>query len=195
MADKETEAKDEAMKEIERLAEEQTKQEAAESRKEKEIKVKSKKETEAVGEKAKKEAEKLAKEQAKKAKKEAEEAKKAKKEAEKLAKEQAKKAKKEAKKAKPGPAKDAGQATYEGNFQLVLPLTVGFKQVQQITEQLAGIEGVKVVWTGGSVDEGTFIAISVTKEMPLASVISKMPMVEGVEVKGDKIAVTVKGAV
>ena len=51
-----------------------------------------------------------------------------------------------------------------------------------------------MVWTGGSVDEGTFIAISVTKEMPLASVISKMPMVEGVEVKGDKIAVTVKGA-
>ena len=194
MADKETEAKDEAMKEIERLAEEQTKQEAAESRKEKEIKVKSKKEAEAAEKKAKEAAEKLAKEQAKKAKKEAEEAKKAKKEADKLAKEQAKKAKKKVEKGKPEPSKDAGLATYEGNFQLVLPLTVGFKQVQQITEQLAGIEGVKVVWTGGSVDEGTFIAISVTKEMPLASVISKMPMVEGVEVKGDKIAVTVKGA-
>jgi len=76
-----------------------------------------------------------------------------------------------------------------------LPLTTGFRQVQQIADQLAAIEGVKVVWTGGSVDEGTFIAISVTKEMPLASVISKMSMVEGVEVKGDKITVTLKGPV
>jgi len=186
VADKETEDKNKAMKEIERLAKEQTKREAAGSKKEKGDTVKSKKEAEAADKKANKEAEKLAKE---KAKKEAEEAKKAKKEAEKLAKEQAK----QAKKAGQEVGADAGTATYEGNFQLVLPLTVGFKQVRQIADQLAGIEGVKVVWTGGSVDEGAFIAISVTKAMPLASIISKMPMVEGVEVKGDKIAVTIEG--
>jgi len=187
VADKETEDKKKAMKEIERLAKEQAKQETGAVKKEKEGTVKSKKEIEAAEKKAKKEAEKLAKE---KAKKEAEEAKKAKKEAEKLVKEQAK----NAKKTKKEPSAEAGPDAYEGNFQLVLPLKVGFRQVQQIADQLAGIEGVKVVWTGGSVDEGTFIAISVTKEMPLASVISKMPMVEGVEVKGDKIAVTLKGA-
>jgi len=190
VADKETEGKSKAMKEIERLAKEQVKKEA-EGPRQAEDTVKSKKEAEAAEKKARKEAEKLAKE---KAKKEAEEAKKAKKEAEKLAKEQAKQAKK-AKTAKVEPGMDAGTATYEGTFQLVLPLTVGFKQVRQIADYLTEIEGVKVVWTGGSVDEGTFIAISVTKAMPVASIISKMPMVEGVEVKGDKIAVTLKGAV
>jgi len=192
VADKETEGKKKAIKEIERLAKEQAKREVGAVKKEKEGTVKSKKEIEAAEKKAKKEAEKLAKE---KAKKEAEEAKKAKKEAEKLAKEQAKEQAKNPEKTKKEPSAEAGPDAYEGNFQLVLPLKAGFRQVQQIADQLAAIEGVKVVWTGGSVDEGTFIAISVAKEMPLVSVISKMPMVEGVEVKGDKIAVTLKGPV
>jgi len=199
VAEKETEDASKAMKEIERLAKEQAKKEAEEAKTGAEAAVKSKKEAEAAEKKAKKEAEaaekkakkeaeKLAKE---KAKKEAEEDKKAKKEAEKLAKEQAK----QGKKAEAEPGTGVSTAAYEGTYQLVLPLTTGFRQVQQIADQLAAIEGVKVVWTGGSVDEGTFIAISVTKEMPLASVISKMSMVEGVEVKGDKITVTLKGPV
>ncbi len=148
--------------------------------------------------KAKKEAEKLVKE---KAKKEAEEAKKAKKEAEKLAKEQAKKeaeeAKqtKQAKQAKEEPALDISSATYEGNFQLVLPSPIGFKQVNQLTRHLAEIENVEVVWTGGSLDEGTLITISVAQAIPLARILSEMPMVEGIEVKGEKITVTLKGAV
>ena len=152
---------------------------------------------------SKKEAERLAKEGAKKKAedekrfKEAEA--RAKKEAEKLAK-QAKKgagglAKEQAKQAKEAPAPDVSSATYEGNFQLVLPSAVGFKQVNQFTQRLAGIEDVEVVWTGGSMDEGTLITVSVAQATPLARILSEMPMVEGVEVKGEKITVTLKTSV
>jgi len=175
---------EEAKKEIERLAKEQVKEEAKETKQ------------------AKKEAERLAKEEAKqkaedeKRFKEAEA--KAKKEAEKLAKERAKKEAKEAKQAKQAkevPAPDVSSATYEGNFQLVLPSAVGFKQVNQFTQRLAGIEDVEVVWTGGSMDEGTLITVSVAQATPLARILSEMPMVEGVEVKGEKITVTLKTSV
>lgn len=171
MADKDTE---ETKKEIERLAKEQAKKEAEETKQ------------------TKKEAEKLAKEEAKKKAedekrfKEAEA--KANKEAEKLAKEQAKQAKQE-------PAPDVGSATYEGKFQLVLPSSVGFKQVNQFTQHLAEIKDLEIVWTGGSLDEGTLITVSVAQATPLARILSEMPMVEGVEVKGEKVTVTLKGAV
>lgn len=163
MTSKETEDENKAVKEIERLAKEQAKKEAEETKKAREIGAKSKKETGAAEKKAKKEAERLAKEQAK----------------------QDKKAKKEA-------VGDISLATAGGNFQLVLPSSVGFKQLKQFTDQLAGIRDLKIVWTGGSTDEGILIAVSVTQAMPLAQTLSEMPMVEGVEVKGDKINVTLK---
>jgi len=190
---------EETKKEIERLAKEQARQEATELKKEQENKVKSKKEIEAAEKKAKKDAERLAKE---KAKKKAEDEKrfkqaeaKAKKEAEKLAKEQAKKEAgetKQAKQAKEKPAPDVSSATYAGNFQLVLPSSVGFKHINLFTQHLAGREDVEVVWTGGSLDEGTLITVSVAEATPLARIISEMPMVGGVEVKGNKITVTLK---
>jgi delta 1-pyrroline-5-carboxylate dehydrogenase len=173
VANKETGGKNKAFEEIERLAKEQAKKDAKDAKKPKK--------TEA---KIKKEAERLAKEQAKK---EADEAKKAKKEAERLAKGRGKKAKNE-------PAPEASSATYQGNFQLVLPPSAGFKQVKQFSESLAGMADLKVIWTGGATDEGALIAISVAQAVPLALVLSKMPMVEGVEVKGDKINITFKAS-
>jgi small-conductance mechanosensitive channel len=189
VADKESEDKSKAMREIERLAKEQSKEEAEASKKEKEAEVRSKKEIEAEGKKAKKEAEKLARE---KAKKEAEEAKRAKKEAERLAKEQAKQDKKD-KKDKKEAIQDVSSVISEGNFQLVLPSSVGFKQLKQFTDHLAGVKDIKIVWTGGSTDEGILIAVSVAQAVPLAQILSEMPMVEGVEVKGEKITITPKG--
>jgi len=209
---------EEAKKEIERLAREQANKEAKEakqSKKEAERLAKEEAKQKAEDEKrfkgaearAKKEAEKLAKEQAKK---EAEEAKQAKKGADSLAKEQAKKeaeeakqakkgadslAKEQAKKAKEELAPDVKSATYEGKYQLVLPSSAGFKHVNQFTQRLAGIKGVEVVWTGGSLDEGTLITVSVAQETPLARILSEMPVVEGVEVNGEKITVTLKGAI
>jgi hypothetical protein len=192
VADKETEDENKAVKEIERLAREQAKKEAEETKKAKELGVKSEREAEAAEKKAKKEAEKLARE---KAKKEAEEAKRAKKEAERLAKEQAKQDKKDKKdkKGKKEVVQDISPATSEGNFQLVLPSSVGFKQLKQFTDHLAGVKDLKIVWTGGSTDEGILIAVSVAQAVPLAQILSEMPMVEGVEVKGEKITITPKG--
>jgi seryl-tRNA synthetase len=206
VADKETGGEKKAFEEIERLAKEQAgkdtkkiKEAGAESKKgaDKLAKEKAKKEAKEA-KKAQKEAEKLAKE---KAKKEAEEAKKAQKEADKLAKEQAKKEAEEAKKAKKGeggkpakkgPAPEASSATYQGSFQLVLPPSAGFKQVRQFSDSLAGMAELKVVWTGGSADEGALIAISVAEPVPLARILGEMSMVEGVEIKGDKINITLK---
>ena len=192
MADKETEDENKAVKEIERLAREQAKKEAEETKKAKELGAKSERDAEAAEKKAKKEAEKLAKE---KAKKEAEEAKRAKKEAERLAKEQAKQDKKDKKDKKDEKevVQDISPATSEGNFQLVLPSSVGFKQLKQFTDHLAGVKDLKIVWTGGSTDEGILIAVSVAQAVPLAQILSEMPMVEGVEVKGEKITITPKG--
>jgi hypothetical protein len=192
VADKETEDENKAVKEIERLAREQAKKEAEETKKAKELGAKSEREAEAAEKKAKKEAEKLARE---KAKKEAEEAKRAKKEAERLAKEQAKQDKKDKKdkKGKKEVVQDISPATSEGNFQLVLPSSVGFKQLKQFTDHLAGVKDLKIVWTGGSTDEGILIAVSVAQAVPLAQILSEMPMVEGVEVKGEKITITPKG--
>ena len=170
MADKEKEGKNKAMEEIERLVNKQADKGAEDAKKAKEPEAKSDKEIKAAEKKAKKEAEKLAKEQAKK---------------------EAKEAKKQAKRK---PAPEAGTATQEGNFQLILPSSAGFKQVNQFTEHLAGIADLKIVWTGGSMDEGTLIAISVAEAVPLVGVLSALPMVEGVEVKGNKITVTFKGA-
>jgi hypothetical protein len=176
-----------AFEEIERLAKEQA---SKDTKKTKEAEAKSKKG-----------ADKLAKE---KAKKEAKEAKKAQKEADKLAKEkakkeaeEAKKAKKEAKGGKPTkkePTPEASSATYKGSFQLVLPPSAGFKQVRQFSESLADMADLKVVWTGGSADEGALIAISVAEPVPLARILSEMSMVERVEVKGDKINITLKSS-
>jgi hypothetical protein len=198
VANKDTKEAKQAKKEAERLAKEEAKKKAEEE--------KGLREAEAWAEK---EAEKSAKEQAKR---EAEEAKQAKKEAERLAKEEAKKKAeeekglreaearagkeaKQAKQAKGEPAPDISSATYEGNFQLVLPSSVGFKHVKLFTQRLAVREDVEVVWTGGSLDEGTLITVSVAQATPLAQIISEMSMVGGVEVKGNKITVTLKDSV
>lgn len=184
MANKETGGKNKAFEEIERLANEQA---SKDKKKTKGDEVKLKKEAERLAKEAKKaqkEAAKLAKE---KAKREAEEAKKANKETAKLAKEKAKEPKK-------GPAPEAGSSSYQGNFQLVLPSSAGFKMVRQFSESLADMTDLKVVWTGGSADEGALIAISVAEPVPLARILGDMPMVEGVEFKGDKIHVALKAS-
>jgi hypothetical protein len=195
VVNKDKEGENKAFEEIERLVNQpsnkdnKTQKDEAKLKKEKErlAKEKAKKEAEEA-KKAKKEADRLAKEQAKK---EAEEAKAAKKEAEKLAKEQAKKDKEDKQTAKEA-APEVSSDNYKGEFQLVLPSPAGFKQVRQLSDSLAARDDVKVVWTGGSADEGALIAISVAEPVPLARILSDMPMVEGVEVKGDKIHVTLR---
>jgi len=174
---KKTEGEDKSFEEIERLVSEQASQD--------------RERVERADPRLNKEAAKKAKEQAKKAAKEAE---RAKKEAEKLARASAKEEARNAKQAKNGAAPEADSATLQGNFQLVLPTTAGFKQVRQFSESLANIADLKTMWTGGSVDEGALIVISVAQPLPLARILSDIPMVERVEVKGDKVNITFKAA-
>ena len=147
--------------------------------------------------KAKKEAERQARE---KAKAEAEEARKAK-EVEARAKKEAEETKKageveaKAEKKVEREAKEVHkvvQDIYEGNFELVVPSPVSFEQVKQFAERLGQVENLKVVWLGGSVDEGTIIGVSVQKPMTLIQILNEMPAVEKVDKKGEKIIVMLK---
>ena len=176
-----------AKKEAEQQAKEKVKAEAKEAKKAKEAEARAKKEAEEAEKKAKKEAEQQAKE---KAKAEAEEAKKAKEveaRAKKEAEEAEKKTKEEAKE-----VHKVVQDIYEGNFELVVPSPVSFEQVKQFAERLRQVENLKVVWLGGSVDEGAIIGVSVQKPMTLIQVLNEMPAIEKVDKKGEKIIAMLK---
>ena len=64
--------------------------------------------------------------------------------------------------------------------------------MRQFTESLEEVEDLKVVWTGGSMDEGAIITVSVQKPIPLIRILDEMPMVEKVEMKDEKIVVMLK---
>jgi len=125
-------------------------------------------------EKAKKEAELQAKEQAKR---EAEEAKK-RKEAEKRAKKEAE-----------VQDQKIDSDIYEGSVQIVIPSPVRFEQVEQFKECLEGIGNLAILWTGGSVDEGSMIGVLVQKPMALIRNLNEIPTVNNVYKKGKKIVV------
>ena len=174
-----------ARKEAERLIKEQAKKEAKEEKKTREAEARAKKEAKEAEKRARKEAEQLAKEQTKK---EAEEEKRTR-EAEARAKKEAEEAEKGARKEAEKVAQDIGSATYKGDFQLVFVSPLGFKQVKQFAERLESIEDLKVLWTGGSVDEGTIIGVSVQKPTPLVRILSEIPGVEKVDTKDGKIVI------
>ena len=137
-------------------------------------------ETEKRAKKEAEEAERVAKEQAKR---EAEEARKAK-EARKQVREEAEEAEKY--------VRDTRSEICEGSFRLVVTLPVGFEPIRHLKERLEQIENLRIVWTGGSADEGTIIAVSAQKPMPLIRILNEMPMVEKVDKKGEKIVVVLQ---
>ena len=123
----------------------------------------------------------------------------AKKEAERLAKEQAKREAEEVRKAKEAEERarkeavqDIGSEIYEGDVELVVPSPAGFKQVRQFKERLERVENLRVVWSGGSVDEGSVIGVSVQKPMTLIRILNEMPTLEKVDKKGERIVVMLK---
>ncbi len=87
---------------------------------------------------------------------------------------------------------DIDSATYKGDFQLVLLSPVGFKQVRQFAERLERVKELRVMWTGGSMDEGAVIGVSVSEPVPLVRILSEMPVVEKVDMKDEKIVVMLK---
>jgi hypothetical protein len=76
----------------------------------------------------------------------------------------------------------------------VLPSPVSFERVKQLAERLGKVENLKVEWVGGAAEEGAIIGISAQKPLPLVGLISRMPMVDRVEKKAERIIVTLKAA-
>ena len=138
---------------------------------------------------AKKEAERTAKENAKIEAAKAKEAKKAeaqaKKEAERAAKEMAKKAKKE------GKQKNTGDLL-SGTITLHIAPPVKPAQLKQLEEQIGQDENLRLVLTGGSAVDGSEIIIAAENPVPLAEILSKMPIVAEVNRKGKAIHLTLK---
>ena len=105
---------------------------------------------------------------------------------------------KKAKQAEEKAGKEAGLAPgektniYQGNLNLVVQSPEGYEQVWQFEQYLKGLENLKILWTGGSQDEGIIIAISVPKPMPLIQLLSETPIVEQVAGKERNIVVMLK---
>ena len=178
---------DKIKKRWEEEAKEKAKREAEEAMRVKEAEAKAKKEAEA---RAKREAEEKAKTEAKeKAKRKAEEAKKAK-EAEARAKREAEE------KAKEKLGREAEEAMraelYEGIVKLTIMSPINLGQIRNLEEHLRQVQDLRLLLTGGSVDEGTQIIVSAGKPIPLIDVLREMPPVEQVVKKGKDIQVTLK---
>ncbi|MFC2013475.1 hypothetical protein ACFLU8_01105 [Chloroflexota bacterium] len=138
------------------------------------------KEAEKAEKQARKEAEQKAKEQAKREAKETKEAG-----------ETGERAEEEAEEAEKA-VQEISSETYQGNVQLVIPSSMGFKQVTQFQEYLKGVDDLRITWVEGSVDKGTTIAVSLQKPMTLMLTLNEMPMVERVDKEDERIVVRLR---
>ncbi len=187
-------------KEAELAAKWQPKQEAEEARKAKKAEDRVKKEAEAAQKRERKKAELAAKWQPKQ---EAEEARKAeervKKEAEEAQKRERKKADLAAKWQPKQEAEEArkveetvGAELYEGIVKLTIVSPVDLGQMRKLKEYLCQVQDLHLVLVSGSVDEGTAIAVSAAKPIPLLDILREMPPVEQVAKEGNNIQVMLK---
>ena len=87
---------------------------------------------------------------------------------------------------------DIDSEIYEGDVKIVIPSPVGFEQVRQFEESLEQVEDLKIVWSGGSVDEGALITVSVQKPLTLTRTVREIPAVEKVSKRDNKIEVMLK---
>jgi putative nucleotidyltransferase with HDIG domain len=78
---------------------------------------------------------------------------------------------------------------FEGDIRLVVPLTAGNEEVRRFKKNLQEMEGVKIVLTGASEEEGHIILLTVSRPMALAGIINGVPLVTGVTKHGKDIVV------
>lgn len=83
---------------------------------------------------------------------------------------------------------------YKGDIRLVVPLTVGSREVRRFREHLENTENLKVTMTGGSEKEGHFIMLSLQKPIEFVRIIGEMPMTENIEKCGKDILVTLRSS-
>ena len=75
---------------------------------------------------------------------------------------------------------------------LVMPLSSDSLQVAHLKECLNNVKDLSIVMTGGAVDEGLTIAVSVPNEIDLLPIITNLPVVGNVQAKGADIIVKLK---
>ena len=172
-------AEEQAKKEAEQKAKDDAKRQAEEAKQAKKSEEQAKKEA---GQQAR-DATKSQAEEAKQAKKSEEQAKK---EAERKAKEEAREAKRVAEQIKKDPD------ICLGYVELILSLPMPYRSMEEFTQRLNEIEGLRVVWNGGSVVEGTIIGVSSEEQIPLISNLKKLPQVEDARKSGKKVTVKIR---
>ncbi len=74
----------------------------------------------------------------------------------------------------------------------MVPLPARYEQVRYFQECLEQIKELRIAWHGGSADEGSVIAVSVQKPIPLIRILNEMPTVEKVDKKSGNIVLMLK---
>ncbi len=96
--------------------------------------------------------------------------------------------------AKAKEAEEVSTLLYEGTIDLVIMPPVGVLQIKNLEEKLRLIQNLRVVLTGGSVDEPIRIVVSAEQPIPLIDVLSQIPIVDQVTKEGKEIQILLKAA-
>ena len=94
--------------------------------------------------------------------------------------------------AKAKATKEVNAQLYEGTINLVLMPPVGVLQIENLKEKLCLIQNLRVILTGGSVDEPNNIVVSAEQPIPLIDVLNHIPIVDEVTKKGKEIQILLK---
>ena len=78
----------------------------------------------------------------------------------------------------PALLKQGKQALYAGEVELAVAMPVNLKMISKLYDHLQTIPELRILHTGGSWDQGTTITVVLEKQIPLISLMSKLPGVE-----------------
>ena len=81
---------------------------------------------------------------------------------------------------------DIGPETYEDHVRLVIPPSVGLKQVAQFKEHLEKVKNLTIVMTGGAANKGSTIVVAGQKQSDLIPILNEMAMIENIRAKGEE---------
>ncbi|MFH1651199.1 MAG: HD domain-containing phosphohydrolase [Chloroflexota bacterium] len=69
---------------------------------------------------------------------------------------------------------------YHGDLEIIIKSPADFKQINRLKKALRNVPDLKIILDGWSEDEGSFIMVSLQKEMPLGTIIREIAGVAGV---------------
>lgn len=87
---------------------------------------------------------------------------------------------------------EIGTELYEGLVRIGVASEISPRQLEDFENQLRQMDNLKVLWTGGSENEGTSIVISLQKPTALICSLNALPAVESTGKEGERLFVTLK---